>query len=118
VLRADASLDRLDSNAVALGILADSSFPTLELSLVAGERLFLYTDGLTEAFNPKDEEYGEDRLIAFLAKSRGVGHAALIESLKESVLAFSAPARPHDDMTLMVVAREAERPVPPPLPTA
>jgi phosphoserine phosphatase RsbU/P len=118
VLRADGSLDRLDSNAVALGILPDAPFPSLEISLAAGERLFLYTDGVTEAFNPQDEEYGEDRLIAFLAKSRDVGHEALIESLKESVLAFSAPARPRDDMTLMVVAREAEHVVPPPLPTA
>ena len=118
VLRADGSLDRLDSNAVALGILSEAPFPTAELALGAGERLFLYTDGVTEAFNSKDEEFGEDRLIAFLAKSGGVGHVDLIESLKESVLAFSFPARPRDDMTLMVVARERGRLVPPPLPTA
>lgn len=106
VLRQAGALDRLDANAIALGVLADSPFVAGEVVLEPGDRLFLYTDGVTEAFNLRDEEYGEDRLLAFLAVSRELGHDTLIEMLKADVLAFCGPVRPRDDMTLMLVARE------------
>ncbi|HLA76626.1 MAG TPA: SpoIIE family protein phosphatase, partial [Vicinamibacteria bacterium] len=72
-------------------------------------RLFLYTDGITEAFDPRDNEYGEDRLRAFLARSAGLGHRELIEAVRADVLAFCGTASPRDDMTLLVLARDAAR---------
>jgi hypothetical protein len=107
VLRVNGDLLRVESNGVALGVVPGASFEAAELALAPGDRVLLYTDGVTEAFDSKDREYGEDRLVAFLAKSRGLGHDALIEGLKSDVLAFCGPVRPRDDMTLMVVAREA-----------
>jgi serine phosphatase RsbU (regulator of sigma subunit) len=108
VLRKDGALDRLDANGVALGILGDARFETSEIVLQPGDRLLLYTDGVTEAFDLGDREYGEDRLIAYLVQSRGQSQQALIDGLKADVLGFCGPARPRDDMTLMVVGRSGD----------
>jgi serine phosphatase RsbU (regulator of sigma subunit) len=97
---------RLDANSVALGVLADAQFATGDVALEPGDRLFLFTDGVSEAFNLAEQEYGEERLAAFLAKARDLDDETLIQAVKNDVLAFCGPVRPRDDMTLMVVARE------------
>jgi hypothetical protein len=107
LLRANGDIQRLHATSMALGIVPDTPFEAREIELAPGDRVFLYTDGVTEAFDAKDQEYGEDRLLAFLSRSRQLGHQALIEALKADVLAFCGPVRPRDDMTLMLVAREA-----------
>lgn len=105
VMRRGGGIERLDSNAMALGIVADAPFASGQVVLEPGDRLFLYTDGLTEAFDARDHEYGEERLLACLTRSRGLNDAALIEALQADVLAFCGPVRLRDDMTLMVVTR-------------
>ena len=70
-----------------------------------GDRLFLYTDGITEAFDALDHEYGEERLEARLVAQRALAPPELIESVREDVLAFCGNVRPRDDMTMMLVAR-------------
>jgi hypothetical protein len=105
LLRAGGGLDRLPATAVALGVMPDAEFQPAAASLAPCERLFLYTDGVVEAFDARDEEYGELRLEAFLATQRAVPPAELVEAVVQEVLAFGAGVPPHDDMTLMVVAR-------------
>lgn len=107
LLRKDGGFARLAANGMALGVLGDAPFGAGEIALEPGDRLFLYTDGVTEAFNAYDQEYGEERLQAFLEKNRGLADQALIEAIKDDVLGFCGPVRPRDDMTLMVVARES-----------
>jgi phosphoserine phosphatase RsbU/P len=104
VLRADGA-QRLPATGMALGILPDSVYDVLETRLAPGERLFLFTDGVTEAFDPQEREYGEDRLKAWLLANAGLPPAALIDGLREDVLAFCGAMRPRDDMTMMLVAR-------------
>jgi serine phosphatase RsbU (regulator of sigma subunit) len=107
VLRRSGEPVRLPANGMALGVVADTRFQTGQLTLEPGERLFLFTDGATEAFNARDQEYGEERLSALLLRSRELDAASLIEAVKADVLAFCGPVRPRDDMTLMVVERDA-----------
>jgi sigma-B regulation protein RsbU (phosphoserine phosphatase) len=104
LMRADGRSERLVATSVALGVLSDAEFTPVDTFLAPGESLFLYTDGVTEAFNPQDEEYGEARLEAFLAARRTVTEG-LVDAVVQDVLAFSGPVRPHDDMTLMLIAR-------------
>jgi serine phosphatase RsbU (regulator of sigma subunit) len=104
VLRATTA-EQLPATGMVLGIVPEATFDARSTVIGRGERLFLYTDGITEAFDPQDREYGEEKLLAWL-----VGHAALtppelIEGVREDVLAFCGSARPRDDMTMMVVAR-------------
>jgi hypothetical protein len=96
---------RLGTTGVALGVLGGSAFEERGETLAAGERLFLYTDGITEAFDPGDHEYGEPRLESFLLSRPQVPSPELIDAVREDVLAFCGSARPRDDMTMMLVER-------------
>jgi serine phosphatase RsbU (regulator of sigma subunit) len=106
LLRARGGVDRLEATGVALGIVGDAVFESAQTALEPGDRLLLYTDGITEAENPKDDQYGEIRLAAFLAGHRRLGNDELLKALKADVLAFCESVRPRDDMTTLVVARE------------
>jgi serine phosphatase RsbU (regulator of sigma subunit) len=112
VLRAGGAVERLPATAVALGVMEDETFAPAAARLAPGDRLFLYTDGVTEAFNPKDEEYGEARLQALLGESQETAPELLVEAVVREVLAFCGPAAPRDDITLMLVTRAATRSAP------
>jgi serine phosphatase RsbU (regulator of sigma subunit) len=106
LMRADRLFDRLEATALVLGVDKNAPFEAKTIGVNQGERLLLYTDGVSEAFNAKDEEYGEERLTAFLREQTNLSSEDLIHKLVNDVLSFCDPAKPHDDMTLMAVARE------------
>ena len=107
LIRPGAAFDRLHSTSPALGIriLKESHFEARDACLGAGERLLLYTDGIAEAFNEADEEYGEERLEDFLRTHMGLKEKELIGSLMDSVLRFCGDVRQSDDMTLLLIER-------------
>jgi hypothetical protein len=96
---------RLASTAMALGITTETCFPQMALDLERGDRLVLYTDGVTEAENASDQEYGEGRLQAWLEANREEPGRRLIDGVIEEVLAYCGTVRPRDDMTLMCLGR-------------
>jgi serine phosphatase RsbU (regulator of sigma subunit) len=100
-----AAATRLGTTGVALGVVAGSAFDERGETVGPGERLFLFTDGVTEAFDADDREYGEPRLESLLLSHHALRSPDLIESLREDVLAFCGSARPRDDMTMMIVER-------------
>ncbi len=106
LLRDEGPLERLAPTAMALGVLPETPFAAMETELLRGDRLVLYTDGITEAFDPGEEEYGEARIEALLEKHRRSSERALIEALVEDVLTFCGSARPRDDISLLVLSRE------------
>ena len=98
------AVSRLRSTGLVLGVVPKENYEARATRLESGDRLVLYTDGVTEAFNRRDEEYGEERLVGFLAARRDLPGEALVSGLVENVIEFSSPVRPRDDMTVMVVA--------------
>jgi sigma-B regulation protein RsbU (phosphoserine phosphatase) len=92
---------------MALGVVADTPFQEFTADIEPGDRVLLYTDGLTEAANARDEEYGEDRVRAWLDAHRSTEDRLLIEGLIEDVLRFGSPVRPRDDMTVMTLTRRS-----------
>jgi sigma-B regulation protein RsbU (phosphoserine phosphatase) len=90
---------------MVLGVLEDTVFESKEAQLESGDRLLLFTDGISEAFNQNDQEFGEERLEALLQTQTTLNEEALIFGVVTDVLAFCEPARPGDDMTLMCVSR-------------
>jgi sigma-B regulation protein RsbU (phosphoserine phosphatase) len=105
VRRADGSVEVV-SGAVGLvlGVMPGIAYPDHTLQLMPGDRLVLYTDGVTEAFNPADEAYGTERLITEV-KAHGDGAAAaLVERICRSVTVFAGAAPQSDDITLTVLA--------------
>ena len=84
------------------------AFEPNEAQLHPGDNLILFTDGISEAFNEKSEEYGEDRLASFLQANQDFPSPSFIQSLFSDVLRFCGDAKPTDDMTLMCITRQQE----------
>jgi serine phosphatase RsbU (regulator of sigma subunit) len=106
--RADGAVEALDGRGgPILGVLPGATFPTYTLQLRSGDRVVLYTDGVTEAFNPANEAYGEPRLVNEVRVHGGEAPAALVERICESVASFSGSAPQSDDITLTVLSWNA-----------
>jgi serine phosphatase RsbU (regulator of sigma subunit) len=103
VLRGNGEVDRLDATATVLGLFEDWDCQTGERSLFPGDIVALYTDGITEAFNDADEEFGEERLVAVLQRNRDVPCSQLLNAVVDEVRKHSRREQ-HDDIT-MIVAR-------------
>lgn len=88
---------------MALGVIEGIAFAEGRTRLEAGSTLLLYTDGITEAFNPADEEYGESRLEQHLAGSAGVKVGDLLKGLVDSVYEFANGAPQSDDITCLAI---------------
>jgi serine phosphatase RsbU (regulator of sigma subunit) len=101
ILRSDSTLDRLASTCTVLGLFDDWKCSIGESNLLTGDTLVLYTDGVTEAFNDRGEEFGERRLVDSLRRHRDQKPSALMNSILEDVKQFS-PHEQHDDITLLV----------------
>jgi serine phosphatase RsbU (regulator of sigma subunit)/catechol 2,3-dioxygenase-like lactoylglutathione lyase family enzyme len=101
LLRADDSLDRLSSTATILGAFKEWECEIEESQLYPGDTLALYTDGVTEAFSPHREEFGEDRLVEALRRHRSLPPCDLLSSVVDEVRRHSLHEQ-HDDITLIV----------------
>jgi sigma-B regulation protein RsbU (phosphoserine phosphatase) len=105
VVHADGSVDRLGVGGPVLGVLADAEYEQAQIPVAAGDRIVLFTDGLTEARNADDEEFGEERLLASAIEHRACSAPAVQARLAEAVARFTG-GRLQDDATLIVLAAD------------
>jgi sigma-B regulation protein RsbU (phosphoserine phosphatase) len=105
LVRANGSVERLGIGGPVLGVLGDAEYAQASVPLGAGDRLVLFTDGLTEARDAADEEFGEERLVAAAVAHRACSAPALQARLVDAVAAFTG-GRLQDDATLMVLAAD------------
>jgi len=101
ILRANNSCERLGSNGTLLGLFRDWDCEFSECELQPGDFLALYTDGITEAYNEKGEEFGEASLIDRLGQHRTQCCQSALDAITSEVRAFGA-AEQQDDITLIV----------------
>lgn len=101
LLRCDGRLERLDSTCTVMGLFKDWECSIAECSLLAGDTLALYTDGITESFNDAAEEFGEQRLIDALRQHCNLPPQEMVNSIVDEVRRFSSREQ-HDDITLMI----------------
>ena len=73
-----------------------------EMTLNKGDRIFLYTDGVTEATNENETLYGEERLMSYIDKNKRLKAEALLSGLKEDIDLFAGEAPQFDDITMLV----------------
>ena len=73
-----------------------------EMTLNRGDRIFLYTDGVTEATDKTEALYGEDRLQSYINKNKNLNAEALLSGLKEDIDLFAGDAPQFDDITMLV----------------
>jgi sigma-B regulation protein RsbU (phosphoserine phosphatase) len=101
--RQDGSCLRLGEGGVPLGLFPDWNYERGEVQLAAGDRLVLFTDGVTEVSGADGEEFGEERLAAVLLENRQLSADELQERILAEVAKFSG-GQFEDDATLVVVA--------------
>jgi serine phosphatase RsbU (regulator of sigma subunit) len=101
VVREDGTVERLQSTATVLGLFAEWACTTTELQLCPGDVFAIYTDGITEAFNHRDEEFGEERLLDVLRRVRDRSPRQVVDAVFDEVQRFSG-SRQRDDVTLIV----------------
>jgi hypothetical protein len=112
LLRADGAVERLEPTAMVLGVAADAAVEARQTRIGPADRLLLFTDGLSEAFDRKDEEYGEERVRDSLLRAHTLPPPAAVERLVADVERFCGSVPLRDDMTLMLVARQAAAAIP------
>ena len=92
---------KMDAN-IPVGIMADWQFTSQSVTLKPGQTLFIYTDGLTEAENATQKQFGEERMMEILAKS-DITPRPLIENIIQEVRNFVGQAEQSDDLTMLAV---------------
>ena len=106
VVRAGGSHERLEEGGGVLGVFETQDFDLGTVDLAPGDRLVLFTDGVTEASNREGEEFGEQRLLSLLEENRALPANALKEKIAAAISEFSG-GHLADDATLLILAVEA-----------
>ena len=90
-----------DKHGLVLAAMADVPLKEYEIDLDAGDRLFVYTDGVPEAINEKKEAYGTDRLVMKLNQVKNVPQEQALESVLRDIRNFAGAAEQFDDITML-----------------
>jgi sigma-B regulation protein RsbU (phosphoserine phosphatase) len=98
------------ASGVAVGIFKGAEFMLEAARLEVGDILVLYTDGITEAINIEEEEFGEDRLAALVIGNARRPAQLIADLVLDAVTAFAGDQDLFDDATLVIVKRTGEKP--------
>ena len=104
LLWSEGSLERIESNGLLFGVIADPEYPVREFAIHNGERLLLYTDGLIEPQNASGESFGDRKLEEVIRNHQSRPPAELLEQLLAEIRAWQPASLPQqDDITLVAI---------------
>lgn len=99
----DGNVTAIAATGLPIGMFCEERYSSTQIKLGKGDRLLLYTDGLSEARDHHDREYGDDRLPALLGDCHQLPAIALVNRLLEDVSEFSSARPKADDLTVMAI---------------
>jgi sigma-B regulation protein RsbU (phosphoserine phosphatase) len=105
LIRANGTVETLEGGGLILGVFGMAQYESRSCRFSPGDVLVLFSDGVTEALNPANEEFGDDRLVELLRRNRGRSAEEVISTVTEAVNVFAAGAPAADDLTLVVAKR-------------
>lgn len=103
LMEADGAARFQERGGVPLGMFRDSRYYEYFLTIESGQLLVLYTDGLTEAMNSVEEEYGRDRLVEAVRQCRDLNAREMIDYIHRDLIAWTDGQGAHDDVTLFII---------------
>jgi serine phosphatase RsbU (regulator of sigma subunit) len=103
--RATGMIEQLSSGGFPLGILPSAQFEVGQTQLQHGESLIVYSDGVTEANNLQEEEFGIDRLSEVVRRNLNASAAGLRDRVESALSTFTQTAPANDDITLVIAKR-------------
>jgi phosphoserine phosphatase RsbU/P len=101
--RSGGLIERLDVGGLPLGIQADAKYESASVALAPGDWLVIFTDGLVEAMNASDEEYGEAKIVVLLENAASASPQELLNRLMAGLDLFVGNTPQHDDVTCMLL---------------
>ena len=102
-MKSKSVVSRLTAGGPVLGLLPNASFQQESVRLASGDVLLLFSDGVSEAMNATDEEFGEERLQELLSRNANESAQVLVERSLTAIHAFTRQVPWNDDLTLMVL---------------
>jgi sigma-B regulation protein RsbU (phosphoserine phosphatase) len=106
-MRACGTCETLETGGLLLGVFPQAVYERGNVRIEPGDVLAFYTDGVTEAMNDAGDMFSEERLVDVLRAIRGQPVREIHDRLLEDVRVFQAGRAPDDDVTLIVVKRNA-----------
>ncbi len=106
VIRSDGRTEYLGASGLPLGVMAFDAWKEESIDLLEGDSIFVFTDGIPEAFNSRDEQFGDERLEKLAIEFAGQSPKEFTDSIITEVNNFIGEFPRSDDITMMVLRRE------------
>jgi sigma-B regulation protein RsbU (phosphoserine phosphatase) len=103
--RADGTVERLESGGLPLGLMSFAEYEVGTANLRPGDVLFIYSDGVSEANNLNEDEFGMDRLTQVIAATVSRSASGIRDRVESSLSTFTGSAPQNDDVTMVIVKR-------------
>jgi sigma-B regulation protein RsbU (phosphoserine phosphatase) len=105
LVRATGEVEQLQGGGMILGILPMATYQESRIKMEPGDILVLYSDGVTEAVNPSDEDFGETRLGELVASLKDRPAIEIVNAIHAAVAGFTQGAPAADDITVVIARR-------------
>lgn len=105
ILKNDGSVQFIEIKGSAIALLSETNYEEAEFTLSAGDRLILYSDGITECIKENDEVFGFDRFKDFLKDKRNIDSPALLDEIKNAVIGFKHASEFEDDISALIIEK-------------
>jgi phosphoserine phosphatase RsbU/P len=103
--RASGAIERLEAGGIPIGILAESPYEMQKTRLESGDWLVIFTDGVVEAFDNREEEYGEPRMLGVIERMAKSTPSEMLRELLAELDRYVGNTPQHDDMTCLLLKR-------------
>ncbi len=103
--KSSGAVERLEAGGIPVGIFADTQYQVGKARIERGDWLVIFTDGVVEAVNGKDEEYGEPELMRIVDREAGATPPELLRMLLAELDLYVGNTPQHDDMTCLLLKR-------------
>ncbi|HXG91512.1 MAG TPA: PP2C family protein-serine/threonine phosphatase, partial [Blastocatellia bacterium] len=107
LVRASGEVVRLAQGGLPIGMMPGVKYQEESVAFEPGDALVIYSDGITESVNDKEEEFGEERLIEVVRNNLTRSASGIRDKIDEALSRFVGTTPPIDDMTLMIIKRTA-----------
>jgi len=108
-LKSEGKVESLTRTSMALGVVEGTDIEERAIKLKKDDKLFLYTDGLSEAFSPSDDMFGEDRIIAALQTGKSKSAEQILQGIEDALDKFVGDEEQSDDLTMLLLRRKKDK---------
>lgn len=103
IVRSSGEVERLETGNLVLGAIEEVTYTEDSVRLDSGDTLLVFSDGISEAINPEEEEFGEDPLPGIVMANNDASAMSLIDTVIAEVVSHAGRAPQRDDMTMVVI---------------